>query len=787
MKTIVGHDIRYFINRENRQIQIFCQSEKLKNPVPLISSRNSQREAERIKGNFILKDGFLAIVFGIASVPLIQDLIEEMQKNGGNILVFEYDPVLASYIYKEFFQEKSIGIITRNNMDSITDYIENFQMEAIFGYRILKVPGSISIHSDFYRQCEYSLKKAMASRFSDLFTRLEFESLWIKNSLMQIPFFSHSYPVRVLFQKKKISGSIGVIVSTGPSLRKALPILKKYRDKIFIACVDSAYRILSDYGIIPHLIITLDAQSFTQRHIKNLDCGKPEKGPILYADFAANPQVTRCWKGPLFFGVTAQYNDHYRTVTPGSDYIEKELLKNGVGDIQSGGSVSTSLFDLLRQMNFENIVLTGSDFAYSNREIHSPGTHHVYEWISKNLNRFNSLESINNSILYKREYSMQMGNSNKKIPADYVLGLYAHWFEEAAAKVDIHLYNASFDGLPLKNIDSISISHFEKILKTSLFDSESYVKDIFQQMKNLETLLPGKSHSQEFLEGLLKKFENFSKNHQDISKHNLSFLQYIGRKYEIQAKRKNDSSLLKKQKEEQGKFIVKLKKYFQGITKEFSLQKKLATILKSKNISDPFSIDFDLDLFPLNIRKKFAQYSGYILEIGSGWGEFTLQTAQKHPDFFIIALEMKKKRILHSIQRQKELGISNIRWMILNVNWFFSEIFQIGSFDKIIINFPDPWPKKKHHKHRFMGKDFIQILYQLLSDRGELEFATDHWHYMESVLKMFKEEDKFWENKNGNMVVKTKIENRPKSFFEYTMEEEGKTSYFLEMRKRSFG
>lgn len=512
----------------------------------------------------------------MASFSLIHTLIEEMTKNGGNIVIFESDSDLAAYLYKEFYSDyfsgKDIGIITQNNLDQITDYMEHLSIEDMMGYRIFKVPGSMNINQKFYNNGEYLLKKSMASRFSDLFTRLEFESIWVKNALMQIPAFAKALPVKTLFRKKKHPESIALLVSTGPSLREALPLIKKYRDKIFIACVDSAYRILSDYGITPHLIITLDAQSFTQRHIKNLPCGIPGKEPFLYADLAANPQVTRCWRGPLLYGVTAQYGQNTRMVTPGSDYIEEELLRgpNTLGDIQSGGSVSTSLFDLLRQMNFEKIILAGSDFAYSNREIHSIGTHHVYQWMSKNLNRTNTLESINNSILQKREYIMQKGVSGKKVPGDYVLGLYAHWFEEAALKVkeSTKIYNASFNGLILQNMKNLSYDAFENVLMKTSFNSAQYVNDIIEFINNHGSSISNNNEINKFITDLTKQLSHFLDDSQNNPEVAPSFLKYAGRKHEILAKRKDQPEMLQNQKKEQTAFARKLLNIFSKITNE---------------------------------------------------------------------------------------------------------------------------------------------------------------------------------------------------------------------------
>ncbi len=216
---------------------------------------------------------------------------------------------------------------------------------------------------------------------------------------------------------------------------------------------------------------------------------------------------------------------------------------------------------------------------------------------------------------------------------------------------------------------------------------------------------------------------------------------------------------------------------------EDRIREKLAGILQKKHLGNDYNIPFDPGALPIAPDTHYPGYAKYILEIGSGWGEFTNDLATEHPDWFLVALEKKKKRVRYSIAEQTERGISNIRWVIINVDWFFKELFTPESFDTIIINFPDPWPKKRHHKHRFMGESFIQILYGLLKNNGELEFATDHREYMDNVLDIFDGMPQEWENIHGKKVVKSRIENRPVSYFENEQKNKGLDVYFLQVKK----
>ena len=193
-------------------------------------------------------------------------------------------------------------------------------------------------------------------------------------------------------------------------------------------------------------------------------------------------------------------------------------------------------------------------------------------------------------------------------------------------------------------------------------------------------------------------------------------------------------------------------------------------------------IPFNLEVLPIDLRKTFDRYNFFTLEIGSGWGEFALQYAGENPDHLVLALEKKKKRVIKSIKEQEKRKIENVRWMLVDVNWFFEEIFMADSFDKVIINFPDPWPKNRHNKHRFLHKKNLDTISDICKKKTALEFVTDHWAYLEEVLYIL-EESSEWQNCKGRGVVCEEARGRLKSFFEEIILKENKKIYYLFFRK----
>jgi len=214
---------------------------------------------------------------------------------------------------------------------------------------------------------------------------------------------------------------------------------------------------------------------------------------------------------------------------------------------------------------------------------------------------------------------------------------------------------------------------------------------------------------------------------------------------------------------------------------------KLHSILDKKYHSTPPEIrEYMLSLDQCKDIKNnpdLIQYKNRVLELGSGWGEFTRENGSREPGTLFIAVEKKKYRVIRSVREQRSMGIHNIRWLIHNIDWGFYGLFPEGYFSKVVINFPDPWPKKRSHKHRFIGIDLLDEVWRVLLPGGILEIGTDYWPYMEDIFGSDRERKKLWENCNGEFVVVKKIPGRVTSFFEQLKRDEGENTYFIVLKK----
>lgn len=129
----------------------------------------------------------------------------------------------------------------------------------------------------------------------------------------------------------------------------------------------------------------------------------------------------------------------------------------------------------------------------------------------------------------------------------------------------------------------------------------------------------------------------------------------------------------------------------------------------------------------------------YVLEIGTGRGDFILQMAIKHPEYQFIGIEMNVDALAITAKKIVESGVKNVH--LIRQNFFvIAPFFLENSFSKIYLNFSDPWPKKRHAKRRLTSPSFLKEYARLLKKDGALIFKTDNYDLFTYSLETLKEE-----------------------------------------------
>jgi tRNA G46 methylase TrmB len=114
----------------------------------------------------------------------------------------------------------------------------------------------------------------------------------------------------------------------------------------------------------------------------------------------------------------------------------------------------------------------------------------------------------------------------------------------------------------------------------------------------------------------------------------------------------------------------------------------------------------------------FGREAPLIIEIGSGIGEATAVLAAARPDCNVLALEVWRPGVAHTLGLLAATGAENVRMLSIDAVWFLGQHVEPGSLEELWTFFPDPWPKKRHHKRRLVSPEFARLVSTRLRPGG---------------------------------------------------------------------
>jgi tRNA (guanine-N7-)-methyltransferase len=141
----------------------------------------------------------------------------------------------------------------------------------------------------------------------------------------------------------------------------------------------------------------------------------------------------------------------------------------------------------------------------------------------------------------------------------------------------------------------------------------------------------------------------------------------------------------------------------------------------------------------IDLTKLIGRPGRTHIEIGSGKGTFLLNEAKSRPDENFLGIEWARKYYRYAVDRMGRWGLKNVRIIRTDATAFLTEHIQDNSVDIFHIYFPDPWPKKRHHKRRFICPTNLEQMIRCLKTSGEIRIATDHEDYFEQIEKVLDE------------------------------------------------
>jgi tRNA (guanine-N7-)-methyltransferase len=140
-------------------------------------------------------------------------------------------------------------------------------------------------------------------------------------------------------------------------------------------------------------------------------------------------------------------------------------------------------------------------------------------------------------------------------------------------------------------------------------------------------------------------------------------------------------------------------------------------------------------LEPLSLREIFSTDRLIEVDLGSGPGKFLVESALKFPERNFLGIERLLGRVRKTCRVASEVGLTNLRVLRLELDYTVRYLLPDNSVWRFHLNFPDPWPKRRHHLRRVVDGEFLEAIYRSLVQGGELWIKTDYEAYFQQITK----------------------------------------------------
>ncbi len=510
--------------------------------------------------------------YGFGNGILFKALLQN--KNHQHIVVFEKDIEIIWIMFHilDFSHELQSArlIVLENDKLQAQDYTELCSSKPFFQFSRIYFLELMSHYYERFHEDILGLNKKLAENFKNSIVSYGNDPL---DALQGIEQFVYNLPQMIthpsykeLLSKRKNLSDTAIIVSTGPSLTKQLPLLKKYASKATIFCADSSYPILAKHGIKPDYVCMLERTEITAEFF-NHDFGEFDKDIIFICAGVVHPKAIEYLKGRNLVITQKVLAFPY--------YIN---LKNFCY-AAVGFSVAHTLSYLATHLSHKNIIFIGQDLAYAEN-----GNSHPDDY--QNSANYESQ-------MYEHILTIAYGG-NGKVETHSIWLLFKNWFENEmipnTRKMGITTYNCTEGGARIEGT----------IEKPFLWACENLLdKDLNKPFEKLEPLSLNKQN--EFLLKAYYKVCKSIKHCRDFSKILSNDFEKIQSVYLNLNKKENDLNL--------------------AIRKIDEFKNKLENIKQMQDLYEilsPLLIQFELNLariYVLNPKTKEDAFNKSILWI----------------------------------------------------------------------------------------------------------------------------------------------------------------------------
>lgn len=432
------------------------------------------------------------IVFGLGFGYLLDEL--HAKYSDSSIIVYEPNiqilrTVLETVDFQNTLNADNVRITTntnmfRNHMLSLCSSQSNLKVGYLESYQQLFTSEMLDFVNQAYTT--YKILKFnlnfMAKSSMNFFTEL-IENL---DKKIQLPEFAKL--------ENKLTNKPAIIVSGGPSLSQNIDIIKKYRDKVCIFAVGTAYKALKRNGINPDFVNIIELNNCTEQ--------------VLGEDIENINFISEAYTNRRFYDL--KFKNHFVTFSsenPANLWYEQLITSKKEIKYETKGTVAYNALFCAKMAGCNPIILIGQDLAYTNGKLYADNSPYCefkckydenikkytvcindFEKLKNDLFKYRDVsdEQKNNYINYKlnelnRRIITVKGQDGKDLPSDFGFGIFIEYFQDFAFRYGkdktLKLYNASNGGAQINGFENILLEDILKSFDDS-FSVDEIIKDV---------------------------------------------------------------------------------------------------------------------------------------------------------------------------------------------------------------------------------------------------------------------------------------------------------------------
>jgi len=313
----------------------------------------------------------------------------------------------------EILGSRRVTVIVDCSPASIAGILPRAYLPALHGdFRLQVLRSWENRFGDELAGIQAAVLEALESVSADYSVQAHFGRIWFRNCICNLQTAGNSQGFLPRFDLKKTA----VITAAGPGLEDSLDELRKNRDRFVILCVDTAWGPLHDSGIIPDLLVSIDAQAVSANHFMH----PPGSGTSVVLDLCGNPEIAR---------QAIRSRANLILAAGGHPFARYASASGGLPVMDTGsGTFTVSALDIARSIGFTEIRMAGADFSYRNGKPYARGTY-LEDLYGKVASRIAPRETAYTALMFRTPVRRTVQDSRISYSTE-VLERYARSFRE---------------------------------------------------------------------------------------------------------------------------------------------------------------------------------------------------------------------------------------------------------------------------------------------------------------------------------------------------------------------